>query len=676
MQIKPSYMPAFLFFIIATVVLVYFFPREKRFYYQFHEGKPWQHELITAPTDFPIYKADNLIELEQDSALSTFRPYYRMDDEAIDSTLKTLREKYNTTWKSQGLSTKSIQYVDKTLTLLYNKGIISTELQREFAQISEINLRNDKVSTRCKTNRFYTVKSAYQYLLDNIPHGVNRSDLVNCDLHRFLAENVTYDEELSNRMREEIIAQIPIVYGVVQAGERIIDRGEIVDHRTYDILNSLRKVSETESLTEDHALMTLIGEALLIILLMIALVVYLLAFKPHILEDKRGSLFLVLSLASPVFITELLMTYYPSVSIYMLPFAIVPIVISVFFDTQTGFWTHVLVVFICSLTASFPYEFIFLQMVAGIIVALSLNDLTQRSQFIRTAMLVFVGYLFSYAALVLHHEGSLDKIDGNMALYFTINLILLLFTYVFVYILEKMFGYVSSITLIELSNINSPLLKSLAEECPGTFQHSLQVSALASAACEKIGANAQLVRTGALYHDIGKLAAPAFFTENQKSVNPHDALTYEESAKIIIDHVSNGVKMAQKEGLPDSIIDFIRSHHGSGKAKYFYYSWKNANPDKEIDETIFTYPGPNPFSKEMTVMMMADSVEAASRSLKAHTEEEISNLVHNIINAQIQDGLLKESPITFHDIEVIKGVFIHKLKIIFHTRISYPNLKK
>jgi putative nucleotidyltransferase with HDIG domain len=324
----------------------------------------------------------------------------------------------------------------------------------------------------------------------------------------------------------------------------------------------------------------------------------------------------------------------------------------------------------------FPHEFLLLQIVAGMVVTFGLKELYERSQLIRCAFFIFLSYTICYISLAIYQEADLKKINWLMMLYFGINFILLMFTYILVYMIEKAFGYLSSITLVELSNINTPILKKLSETAPGTFQHSLQVSILASSAASTIGANAQLVRTGAMYHDIGKMANPAFFTENQGSINPHNQLGFDQSAKIIINHITDGVQIAEKASLPKSIIHFIRTHHGKGKAKYFYNSYKNQNPDTEIDESIFTYPGPNPFSKETAILMMADAVEAASRSLKEHTEDSIQQLVVRIIDGQIADGLMKNAPLTFKDVETIKSVFVEKLKIMYHTRISYPDLKK
>ena len=390
---------------------------------------------------------------------------------------------------------------------------------------------------------------------------------------------------------------------------------------------------------------------------------------------RRNTLFLVCCIFVPVLLTEVCAAY-NLFSLYIIPFAIAPIVVRTFFDSRTALFTHLVTVLICSVMAQFPHEFLILQIVAGMVVTFSLKELSERSQLIRCAFFVFLSYALSYVGLVLYQDADLNKIHWVMMLYFGINFILLTFAYLLVYILEKVFGYISPITLVELSNINNDVLKKLSETCPGTFQHSLQVSILASEAASRIGANAQLVRTGAMYHDVGKMANPLYFTENQNQVNPHNTLSFEESAQRVISHVTEGVKIAEKAGLPKEIIDFIRTHHGRGKAKYFYNSYKNQYPDREVDESLFTYPGPNPFTKETAIVMMADSVEAASRSLKEHTEESISQLVNKIIDTQIADGLLKNAPLTFRDVESVKRVFIEKLKIMYHTRISYPDLKK
>ena len=437
----------------------------------------------------------------------------------------------------------------------------------------------------------------------------------------------------------------------------------------------LKTIHEAKTGGQQRQSIIIVGLLVLIFGFVSCFWLYLWSFRLKIFHNKRSVLFMTLCLFVSCVVTELCVTY-SLFNVYIIPLAIVPIVVRTFFDSRTALFLHMVISLICALMVPFPHEFLTMQLIAGMVVTFSLKDLSERSQLIRSAFLVFLAYVLVYLGITLYQEGDLQKINWLMLLYFGINFILLTFSYILVYLLEKTFGYVSNITLVELSSINTPILKKLSETCPGTFQHSLQVSILASAAADKIGANTQLVRTGALYHDIGKMANPAFFTENQSSVNPHESLAFDQSAQIIINHVNDGVKIAEKANLPKAIIYFIRTHHGRGKAKFFYNSFKNKYPDREIDEELFTYPGPNPFTKETAILMMADSVEAASRSLKEHTEESISALVNKIIDSQIADGLLKNAPLTFKDVEAIKTIFTDKLKTMFHTRVSYPDLKK
>ena len=363
-------------------------------------------------------------------------------------------------------------------------------------------------------------------------------------------------------------------------------------------------------------------------------------------------------------------------NVYIIPFAMAPIFIRVFMDSRTAFVTHVATVLISAISLKYPYEFIATQLVAGMVAIYSLRELSQRSQLIRSAFYVTLASIAFYMSMELIHEKDFARLEYGMYIYIIINGILLLFAYPLLFLFEKVFGFTSNVTLVELSNTNNELLKRLSEVAPGTFQHSMQVANLATEVANKIGAKALLVRTGALYHDIGKMNSPAYFTENQNNFNPHDRISYEQSAAIVISHVKDGLKLADKYNLPQVIKDFISTHHGKGKTKYFLISYKNQNPDQPVDESLFTYPGPNPFTLEQAILMMADSVEAASRSLNEYTEESISGLVDKIVDSQVQEGFFKDCPITFHDITVAKDVFKEKLKTIYHTRISYPELKK
>lgn len=676
MKLKNYNIHTGVYFIVAALLIAYFFPREGKFRYQFYEGKPWKYGLLTAPSDFPIYKTDAEVEAEKDSVLKKFEPYYRMDPEVETAEIDKLRTDYNTSL-SKKATPAYMQYIEKSLIQLYKKGIISSDEWDDLKKnhYEQIFLLENNVAQPYYVTDLFTIKTAYEYILNNSPSRLDKAILQSCDINNYLTENISYDKEMSEKVKEDMLRGVSLANGMVQAGERIVDRGEIVDNQTYNVLRSLKIVHETKSGGSQRQSIILGGQFVLVFGIMFCFWMYLWSFRIKIYQNKRNVLFLLLCIFVSCIITELCVTY-GLFNVYILPYAIVPIVVRTFFDSRTALFTHLVLVLICSLMVPFPHEFLLLQIIAGMVVTFSLKELSERSQLIRCAVLIFLSYSLCYISLALYQEADFNKINWMMMLYFGINFILLMFTYVLVYMLEKAFGYISSITLVELSNINTPILKKLSETCPGTFQHSLQVSILASEAAAKIGADAQLVRTGALYHDIGKMSNPVFFTENQSSINPHNQLTFDESAQVIINHVTDGVKIAEKAMLPKAVINFIRTHHGRGKAKYFYNSFKNQYPDKSIDEEVFTYPGPNPFSKETAILMMADSVEAASRSLKEHTEESIQQLVNKIIDSQIADGLLKNAPLTFRDVETIKNVFVDKLKTMFHTRISYPDLKK
>ncbi|WP_459187707.1 HD family phosphohydrolase [Parabacteroides sp. APC149_11_2_Y6] len=676
MKVKNYNIHPSVFFITAALLIAYFFPREGKFRYQFYEGKPWRYGLLTAPSDFPIYKTDAEVEAEKDSALKKFEPYYRMDPEVGPAQISKLRNDYSKALNKRA-TPAYMQYIENSLQKLYNKGIIPSQEMEDLKkdQYPRINLLENNTAQPYYSSDFFTTRTAYEFIIDNCPSYLSKSILQSCDINNYLTENTSYDQVMSDRIKENILNSVPLANGMVQAGERIVDRGEIVDNRTYNVLRSLKIVHEAKSGGAQRQSLILGGQFVLVFGIMFCFWLYLWSFRLKIFHNRKNVLFLLLCIFVSCMMTELCVTY-GLFNIYILPYAIVPIVVRTFFDSRTALFTHLVIVLMCSLMVPFPHEFLLLQIVAGMVVTFSLRELYERSQLIRCAFFIFTSYSLCYISLAIYQEADFNKINWMMLLYFGINFILLMFTYILVYMLEKTFGYVSSITLVELSNINTTILKRLSETAPGTFQHSLQVSILASAAADKIGADTQLVRTGAMYHDIGKMSNPAFFTENQGSVNPHHQLMFDQSARVIIDHVNDGVRIAEKAMLPKAITDFIRTHHGRGKAKYFYNSYKNAYPEKEIDDEVFTYPGPNPFSKETAILMMADSVEAASRSLKEHTEESIRQLVNKIIDGQIADGLMKNAPLTFRDVETIKDVFVDKLKIMYHTRISYPDLKK
>ena len=666
-----------LIFIATVSVIVYFLPNEGKFNYQFDINKPWKYGLLQASFDFPIYKNDLQVQKEQDSILADYQPYFQIDKEAEKNVLSKLREDYNKTLRHSLPGTDYVRYIERTLKALYEDGIIAgNDLKRmEEDSIIAIRLVDKNVATSRFIDQLYTVKEAYEYLLNADTAHYKKKILQQCNLNDYITPNLVYDEEKSEAAQKDLLSNISWANGFVLNGQKIIDRGEIVDEQTYNILESLRKEWEKRSDSVQEKRLTLAGQILYVGIFLFCFMAYLELFRA-VYYERKGTLTLLFALIVFFPVLSSIMVEQNLSSIYVVPFAMIPIIVRVFLDSRTAFMAHVTIILLCSITLRFPHEFILLQVVAGMVAIYSLRELSQRSQLLRTALVVFISYALLYFAFELIHEDDLTKLNTRMYIYFMINGILLLFAYPLLFLLEKIFGFTSDVTLVELSNINNSLLREMSEVAPGTFQHSLQMANLAAAAANKIGGKSQLVRTGALYHDIGKMVNPAFFTENQSGVNPHKSLSYEQSAQVIISHITDGLKLAEKHNLPKVIKDFISTHHGRGLTKYFYISYKNEHPDEEVDQEKFRYPGPNPFTKEQAVLMMADSVEAASRSLPEYTEESISTLVDKIIDTQVSEGYFKECPITFKDIATVKALFKEKLKTMYHTRISYPELKK
>ena len=678
MKQKNYNIPTVVYFVVTALLIAYFFPREGKFRYQFYEGKPWRYGLLTAPSDFPIYKTDDEVKAEKDSVLRKFEPYYRMNPDIQKQEVEKLRANYNNGNNLRSkVSPAYMQYIESSLINLYKNGIISSqdldELRKE--EYSRVNLLENAVAQPRYVSDFFTVRTAYEFIINNCPPRLDKSILQSCDINNYLTENISYAADMSDKIKEDMLQSVSIANGMVQAGERIVDRGEIIDNHTYNVLRSLKAIHEAKTGGTQTQGIILAGQFVLVFGLMFCFWLYLWSFRLKIFHNRKNVLFLILCIFVSCILTELCVTY-ALFNVYILPFAIVPIVVRTFFDSRTALFTHLIIVLICSLMVPFPHEFLLLQIVAGMVVTFSLKELSERSQLIRCAVFIFISYAACYLSLTLYQEANLNKINWMMMLYFGINFILLMFTYVLVYMLEKTFGYVSSITLVELSNINNPILKKLSETCPGTFQHSITVGNLGAEIANKIGAQAQLVRTGALYHDIGKMENAVYFTENQAGFNPHDQLSDTESAAIIIGHVTEGLRLAEEHHLPQVIRDFIATHHGTGLTRYFYIKYTNEHPDEEVDESLFRYSGPNPFTREQAILMICDTVEAASRSLKEYSPESISALVDSIIQSQVREGFFNDCPITFRDLQTAKNVLIGRLKSIYHTRISYPELSE
>ncbi|MDR1332554.1 MAG: HDIG domain-containing protein [Tannerella sp.] len=675
MKAKKSVVQPVILFAVAAIVLTYFFPREGRFSYQFYEGKPWRYDLLTAPFDFSIYKTESEIGAERDSMRALFSPYFRMDTDVKVRALERLSTARRAAADRE--MEQCLRYAAGRMERIYDAGIVAPKELEELraAGGGRVHVVKDNVAELRDVSRLHTIRSAYEAIVGGAPPSVSVSVLKACGIEGYLTENVRRDAEMSEKVLNGQLQALSISSGMMQAGERIVDRGEVVDGETYRVLSSLRTVYEAKTGGMRQQVVTWIGQFVLIFGIMLCSGLYLASFCPNIFYSRRNLLFIVLGMLGTCLAAEICAAY-GAVSIYVIPFAMLPIVVRTFFDSHAALFTHLITALLCSLLAPFPHEFLILQIVAGIAVIFSLKELTQRSQLVRCSIFVLAAYALAYLSLALYQEGDPGKIRWMMLLFFGINFVLLMFSYLLIYAVEKVFGYVSPITLVELSNINTPLLKRLSETCPGTFQHALQVSILAAEAGARVGADTQLLRTGALYHDIGKMNSPAYFTENQEGgQNPHDGLPFEESARIIIRHVADGVRMAAKASVPRQVVDFIRTHHGKGRTGYFYNSYKNAFPDREVDESLFTYPGPNPFTRETGILMMADAVEASARSLHEYTDETLRAQVDRIVDGQIADGLLKDTPLTFRDIEDVKATFVEKLKTIYHSRISYPDLK-
>ncbi|MDY4731981.1 MAG: HDIG domain-containing protein [Prevotella sp.] len=662
--------------VVATVgIIVAVLPRNSGPQFRYDVGKPWMYGSLIAKFDFPIYKTEKAIKTEQDSALRCFEPYYNYDPQVEREQMA----RFLNTYKKgiPGLPRQYVSLIADRLHRLYQEGIMEAARYSVVAKDTTAMLRvvNGKTAASTGIVCLYSTMTAYEKLFADPQIAAERSALQRCNLNEYILPNLTYDEERSETEKADILSGIPLASGMVLSGQKIIDRGEIVDDYTYRVLNSFEKETQRRSASVTAIPSTIAGQVLFVSILILLFSTYITLFRRDYL-DKPRSITMIYTMITLFPVLVSLMMEHNLLSVYVLPFSIAPIFIRVFMDSRTAFIAHVTMVLICAAAVKYQYEFIIVQLVAGLIAIYSLRELSQRAQLFRTALLVTIGSCAIYLALQLMQDNDINDMDNSIYKYFAVNGVLLLFAYPLMLVIEKTFGFISSVTLIELSNTSKDLLRQLSEVAPGTFQHSVMVSNLAAEIANKIGAKAQLVRTGAMYHDIGKMKNPAFFTENQVGVNPLDKMSRIDAAQIVISHVTDGLKLAEKHDLPNVIKDFIKSHHGMGKTKYFYISYKNEHPDEPVDDSLFTYPGPDPFTREQAILMMADTVEAASRSLTEYTEESISGLVNKLIDQQVEEGYFHTCPITFHDIAVAKQVLTERLKAIYHTRTTYPELKK
>lgn len=664
--------------LVTVVLIVWFLPRREGSQYVYDVDEPWRYGDMIAQYDFPIYKTEETLAMEKDSALKLFVPYFDYDKKVEARVM----EKFDQDFAGglPGLPAEFTDVVRNRLHRLYQTGIMETPLFNSVHRdtTSMVRVVVGKNVEQMIVEDFYSTMSAYEQLLSDESLSADRQALQRLNLINYIEPNLVYDKARSETAKNDLLGTIPPANGMVKAGQKIIGTGEIVTEERYRELVSLEKEMNRRGSNMEQVDLNFIGNALYVLSFVIIFTIYLTLFRNDYFNKPRNILMLyALVTIFPIMVSLMMQHSYFSFSVYVLPFAFTPIFVRVFQDSRTAFITHMVMVFICAAALRYQFDFIVIQMLSGLVAIYSLREMSSRAQVFKTALLVFIATCFTYFTLRLMQSGTTFNLDVSMYSHFMINGVLLLLAYPLMYVVEKAFGFTSNVTLIELSNTNGVLLRRLSEEAPGTFQHSITVSNLAAEIANRIGANSTLVRTGALYHDIGKMKNPAFFTENQQGgVNPYDNLTDKESAQIIVEHVVNGVKLAEENNLPVIIRDFILTHHGHGMAKYFYIKYQNEHPDEIVDKEPFTYPGPNPYTREQAILMMADSCEAASHSLKDYSDESITKLVNQIIDGQVDAGFFTEAAITFRDISEAKTVLIDRLKAIYHTRIKYPKLNR
>ena len=672
----------FLLAAAAIAIILVVLPRadHKGFTYELYQ--PWKYPLLTAEFDIPILRDSTSIRVMRDSIDRTFVPFAKRDIEIEQSNIKrfnSLIEEHATEAQAKLLASLVAQ--------AYREGIIENDLIEEMGYnknptlrlVTENNEHNRQIvsidaSSMLSARKAYLfVDSAYSARKTSSMPPLSQ-DIVKA-INLSLTPNILLDSVTDTKYRDQEYLTVNGALGVIKTGQRIVDRGEIITPQIYTNLNTYQEMLLTRHSGGTNHTYFIIGQGIYIAILLTTLYIFLSIYRPRFFSDIRKMTFLV-SFITLFTVFAVLMFEHVIQGLFVVPFAAVPVIVLVFFDSRTAIFSLLTTVFLAALVSTYPLQFLFMEIVVGLVATFSIWQLDRRSQLLRTALYSLIAYVFTYFTMCLILEGNFSQVSWRILIMFLINAVILSFAYVLILVIEKIFGFTSAVTLVELSDINNPLLRRLAEEAPGTFQHSIQVSTISAEAARAVGANTTLVRTGALYHDIGKLSSPIFFTENQHGINPHAGLDPVVSAKKIVSHVTEGAALANKNKLPAVIKSFILEHHGKGMAKYFYNTAVNNNPDKVIDKADFSYPGPNPQSVETSILMMADAVEAASRSLQDYSPESIDRLVENIINGQIADGMFKESPISFKDVEIIKKVFKQRLATIYHTRVRYPEMKK
>ena len=693
-------------FIIAYLIIINILPQERKFRYEIQKGKPWQHEDLIATFDFPIYKLADEIERERDSIEKHIKPYFIYEESVEKQVITRFIRDYEIEWlnylkQDSVLRANDYNYrmsvpkpkrilfnyyfkeLQKILHNVYNRGVYDffdiQKITSDPSQITLLVIYRDGIAKTYSLSEVYSLKSGYEYLIKNLDKWREKEPknsyiinfFRNMNLNQYIEPNLRLDQHKTNLLKQSALYSISETIGFVQAGEKIISKGEVVDFKKYRILMSLKKEYEKSNLLGSKNFLFL-GNAIVVFILLLTFILFIYNYKPLILSSPKDvSFFLVLLVLNIVLFSYIIRTNI--FNIYIFPLAIVPVIVKVFFDERLALYMHLTIVFIIGFYAPNSFEFVILQFVSGYAAIFSLSQLSRRGQLYTSAIAVFLALSILYLGIGLTQEGSLNSLNWKYFIYFGVNVLLLLLAYPLIYIFEKLFGFLSDLSLLELANTNNKLLRELSMKAPGTFHHSLQVANIAEGAANKVNANALLVRVGALYHDIGKLYAPLFFIENQVfGYNPHDKLDFKESAKVILKHVSKGEELAKKYKLPNQIIDFIRTHHGTMVIQYFYKLYIKKYPDKEDDLKDFVYPGPKPFSKEMAILMMADSIEAASRSIKNIDQQKIDSLVDSIIDNQLDSRQFDNSDLTFQQISILRKYFKDILIRLYHARIEYP----
>ncbi len=654
---------------VAAVIIIYIaLPKNTGVKYDYAVGKLWNYDALTTDIEVPIFNDPERQQEILDSLKVNFKPIYVRNEDVSEKVIGDFRDRLAADAGNLNHAQRNLLF--NTLREIYKLGVIDLQGSTPPAAI-RIHISSDSVSDPIPAASFYRFATVHTRLREAIGSDTTLRRALSVAPPNILP-NLLYDS-IENKANLEIFEKFAQAAAeVIHPGTKIIDRGDLITPHLYTILQSYEQAMSRNASGQNTAIrISGLGAIIIILVMMTSLFGYLRLFRPDYYFDSRKLAFVASVVTASVLLAFVLSGSFER-GIFMVPYAIIPIVLLVFLDSRTAFFTYLVTLLLCAAMTHFMWDFIMLQFVSGFVALISIRELSKRSQLIRSAALVFVAYAIVYTGAEFMQTGRFDSLEPAMFGAFGINALLISFAYTLIFLVEKCFGFISRVTLVELSDINHPLLRELSEECPGTFQHSMAVSNIAAAAASKLRANVQLVRAGALYHDIGKMSNPAFFTENQHGINPHDALTPMQSARIVIGHVTDGVKRADKAKLPARVRDFILQHHGNGTARYFYTTYCNQHPDETVDPAPFKYPGPNPQSIEASILMMADAVEAASRSLKDHSPESIDALVNKIIDAQVSEGLHNDSPISFRDITAIKRSFASSLRTMYHSRISYP----